>query len=445
MMYLLKFFWSSRRGSKYFLKVVSETMQKYVPPYMRAGGIIAHKIRPKTITLSFKCSRCDYESDDAGNCQRHKRKHNRFNCPYCSFKTISRSKFDHHKESHKCDAPFHCHKCNFITAVADDLIRHRKIHFGDYPHYCPLCKATFKIKEKLEEHIRRHVGEKPFACRDCHLTFSFESSVIRHQEANRCSKNFKSFNQSSSLIAVGPTKGRKSIYGSDKNLVNFKKRGNTANNEKPGSVGQKSDLLFRKSRVLENGSTTSFPDNSNLGGITQFKKFIRIPALLPKDVLMKLAIPEDNPKPKNRFTVTQKDPTTAHVFNCVFCPRSFSKFSILDRHIRAHTKERPFACSLCSFTTAWYENLPGHHRTMHTSSVHLQDEQSQKIRFRRSEDEIVCEFCDAKVSTTFEHLDHLRHHTGQTLYKCTQSGCQFKTLDKKLYDCHSCDHVQYIS
>ncbi|CAG7673152.1 unnamed protein product [Allacma fusca] len=79
------------------LKVVSETMEKCVPAGMTSREIPAHKIRPKTTTPSFKCTLCDYGSDDSSNFKRHKMKHNPFNCPYCNFKTISRRNFDDHQ------------------------------------------------------------------------------------------------------------------------------------------------------------------------------------------------------------------------------------------------------------------------------------------------------------------------------------------------------------
>lgn len=58
-------------------------------------------------------------------------------------------------------------------------------------------------------------------------------------------------------------------------------------------------------------------------------------------------------------------------FCCPFCPYSSIYTSHVRKHIRIHTKERPFKCNICSRAFSQKENLVKHTRT-HASRTRLE-------------------------------------------------------------------------
>ncbi len=77
--------------------------------------------------------------------------------------------------------------------------------------------------------------------------------------------------------------------------------------------------------------------------------------------------------------------------SCPLCPKSFSRPSQLRRHLRVHTRERPFVCSDCGRCFSQKNSLRAHENAVHAG-----------------ERPFKCPFCDLAVAQKSNLKTHIR-------------------------------------
>lgn len=95
---------------------------------------------------------------------------------------------------------------------------------------------------------------------------------------------------------------------------------------------------------------------------------------------------------------------------CNICGKQFKKPIDLRRHVRTHTREKPFTCEICSKSFALLSTLKSHLKT-HGENKQL----------------FSCQVCSKQFTCKGSLTVHLRIHTASKPYGCPHCSLSFRT------------------
>ncbi|XP_073446476.1 zinc finger protein ZFAT isoform X2 [Dendrobates tinctorius] len=178
-------------------------------------------LRIHTNEKPYKCPLCNYASAIKANLSVHMRKHTgeKFSCDHCAFSCLSKGHLKVHVERVHKKIKQHCHFCKKKYSDVKNLIKHMKEthdlldqkvkdNFDELRlltregkrqllYDCHTCERKFKNELERDRHMLVHGDERPFACELCdHGATKYQSlelHIRKHPFVYVCSKCFKKF------------------------------------------------------------------------------------------------------------------------------------------------------------------------------------------------------------------------------------------------------------
>lgn len=284
----------------------------------------------------------------------------------------------------------HCCVCKLVFAASSLLEGHR----ADYANRvtCCHCQKNFATLSKLRIHHRKHSKEKPYQCQICGKYYTHRNTLSRHQLLYCRPLRAKCESEATRSIAEDDSM-TKMILEAEVVLDDDEQE---PHQEQKQSRSQRKRSLPHSNK-LESSSILGSNKVAKSGGDTKCivcdREFFDPPSL-------------ENHREYHLGTR-----------ECCRCHKVLGNKSKLLTHHRSHTKELPYACSLCSKSFAELSTLRKHEATHGERNFH-------------------CDIC----SKAFVRKDYLAKHslTHRQTYKCSQ--CSYVCHNRQVIERHVTDH-----
>ncbi|CAH2085992.1 unnamed protein product [Euphydryas editha] len=318
-------------------------------------------------------------------------------------------------------------------------------------HRCQHCRQKFKSSVTLAAHLKSRHKQKAFFCLVCSRTFSSSEEAKRHRQTSEHRIRRKEKLRERGMTTKDLSK--KCPYCTEKvilrNILELKdhiKRAHPNIRKKCPKCGKSfifsqevtrhiraNDCQFQKSEtinssILWNCSQCLFTTDS------QAECFFH-------EVL------------HTEPSATETDKKSIVKYACPLCPKSFKKAS-LRLHLRQHTFERPFICSICGANFTRQSSLSNHSRTEHEDIDAKMSKLSsiEAAITKISKEELKCHKCKKKFQDSATLGRHGESCEGAAR-RCPHAACAYVATSAaqllkhrkkhgeriKQYECPTCE------
>ncbi|KAJ8977295.1 hypothetical protein NQ317_007434 [Molorchus minor] len=367
------------------------------------GHVTEKKFSPKSLT----CPHCKVTFEDSKDLRAHISDHVKLKKVFTRTKK-SRKLGSRKERNHVCSV---CKKSFIKNSL---LERHERIHSGIKPFTCQYCGRGFTQKGTLQIHISRHTGVKPHSCTLCPAKFYQKGNLRVHIKKN-------------SHVPQQQPKNCTCIFKKIATLNGHMTKIHLNAKDAPVSEEGLIDDIMIKLRALEQQTSGNLMEEN-----PEELKEIKLPQkMTPENRLIEADLVDDGNVLKSNYVhlsestvdgtvkkhiVRQKKIGDVRWYFCSYCSKQFKKPSDLIRHIRVHTKEKPFKCKHCKTAFSLKSTLISHMKT------------------HKSNQQFTCKVCNNLFASLRLLNSHLRKHDVEALpkWQCITCGFLFSEQEEGL-------------
>ncbi|XP_077428115.1 uncharacterized protein LOC144055734 [Vanacampus margaritifer] len=249
---------------------------------------------------------------------------------------------------------------------------------------CDICTDKhFTGAHKLARHMRSHTREKPFRCPDCPTVFSESYHLTRHMRVQHHGGRYVCLACCQSFQSLAELKSHKKTHTAHFRLCPY------CPERSPDDDAFLRHLASHQEH--QRGGAEVLQGQDAIGNMEQIQTNMAESLMETKESDSRLETETSHEGISGASVPCKK----SHV--CPVCNVTFTYATRLSRHMRSHTKEKPFRCTVCAITFS-----QSYHRNRHMRRQH-------GVR------QYGCHKCGKTFASWLQLKEHRKAHSGKEL------------------------------
>ncbi|XP_071626783.1 uncharacterized protein [Temnothorax longispinosus] len=245
---------------------------------------------------------------------------------------------------------------------------------------CKYCQKQYMKIGHLKNHMRTHKAKQVLHCKLCNKTFSVPRLYAKHMKQSH---------------------GQDKLADEEREIPVSRNTRNKANALTATPNKERS--------VIRTTHETSDPGNKDCDSSLDTKEFSG-------------KVSKSSNQTGRRKLPAESRVSKVQSLQCTYCKQKFSFPSVLERHMRSHTNERPYVCEVCNKSFKQLGHLSQHSLTHHD--------------YRSFQ----CTVCDVKFDSLDSLKQHASSHKGGTTTTTTTTTSKIRDV-YRLFECDCCKKV----